>query len=317
MKLVVTLPAYNEAKTIADVIHQIPRDIKGIDQVEVIVIDDGSVDSTVQISKNAGAEVVSHHENMGVGTAFSTGIQVALERGADIIITIDADGQFNPHDIPTLIEPILKGEADFTTASRFLDPHLVPDMPRIKIFGNRIFTKIVNYLTNQNFKDTQCGFRAYTKDTAIRLVLFGKFTYTQEVFLDIAKQNLRIVEVPLKVKGQRVGKSRVVSNIFSYGIKALIIILRSVRDYKPLAFFGIISLAFIFSGVFIALFLLQHWLFTGQISPYKSLTTAAAALVIIGLQMSVLALLADMVGREMKLMRDVLYYIKVEKYNKK
>jgi len=317
MKLVVIIPAYNEEKTIADVINQIPYNMEHIDEAEVLVIDDGSVDNTVHISRDAGAKVVSHNKNMGVGVAFSTGIQRALEMGADIIVTIDADGQFNPHDIPTMVEPILNGNADFTTASRFLDPHLVPEMPRIKIFGNHIFTKMINIITNQNFKDTQCGFRAYSKEAAMRLVLFGKFTYTQEVFLDLAKQNLRIVEIPLKVKGQRVGKSRVVSNIFSYGIKALVIIIRSVRDYKPLAFFGIISLLFIFVGTLIGLFILQHWLSTGQVSPYKSLTTAASALIIIGLQMSVLALLADMIGREMKLMRDVLYYAKVEKYNKK
>lgn len=317
MKLVIIIPAYNEAETIANVIDQIPRNIEDIDDIEVVVIDDGSVDNTAQISKNAGAKVVSHYKNMGVGTAFSTGIHHALMMGADIIVTIDADGQFNPHDVPTLIKPVLKGDADFTTASRFLDPELVPDMPRVKIIGNRIFTEIINSLTEQKFKDTQCGFRAYTKDAAMRLMLFGKFTYTQEVFLDLARQNLRITEVPLKIKGQRVGESRVVSNIFSYGIKALVIILRSVRDYKPLVFFGIISLIFIFGGIFIGLFILQHWLFTGQVSPYKSLTTAASALVMIGLQMSVLALLADMIGRLMKVMRDVLYYTKVEKYSKK
>jgi len=317
MKLVVIIPAYNEAETISNVINEIPRSIDGIEDIEIIVIDDGSVDNTVRVSKDAGAMVVSHHQNMGVGVAFSTGVYNALEIGADIIVTVDADGQFNPKDIPKLIDPILTGHADFATTSRFLDPLLVPDMPPIKMFGNKIFTKIINYLTKQHFTDTQCGFRAYSKDAAMRMVLFGKFTYTQEVFLDLASQNLKIVEVPLKVVGERVGKSRVVSNIYSYGIKVLIIITRSIRDCKPLAFFGVISVVFVFVGILIGLFLLQHWLLTGQVSPYKSLTNLATLFIIIGFQLSVFSLLADMLGRQMKVMRDILYYAKTEKYTKK
>jgi glycosyltransferase involved in cell wall biosynthesis len=317
MKLIVLIPAYNEEMTIAGVINEIPRTLIGIEQVEILVIDDGSTDNTVQISKDAGADnVVSHHKNVGVGAAFSTGLDNALKMGADIIVTVDADGQFNPSDIPQLIAPILADEADFVTATRFLDPRLEPSMPVIKKIGNKIFTELVNLLTGKKFTDTQCGFRAYSKTAALRLELFGKFTYTQEVFLDLAKQGLTIKEVALEIKGQRSGKSRVVNNIFSYGIKAIIIILRSLRDYKPLVFFGVISLGFMGIGLVIGLLLLGHWILTGHTSPYQSLTVGATALVLIGLQLAVLALLADMVGRQMKLTRDLLYSMKIERYKK-
>ena len=317
MKLVVLIPAYNEEKTIGDVISEIPRNLEGVEHVDVLVIDDGSTDNTVRVAEDAGADkVVSHHRNIGVGAAFSTGIYNALECGADIIVTIDADGQFNPHDIPTLIAPILAGEAEFVTASRFLDPRLEPSMPWIKKIGNKIFTKLVNCLTGKKFTDTQCGFRAYSKNAAVGLELFGKYTYTQEVFLDLAKQGLPIKEVASKIRARGDGKSRVVSNVFSYGMRAIIIMLRSLRDRKPLLFFGFISLVFIGVGFGVGLFLLLHWMSTGQTSPYQTLAIVATTLALIGLQLSVLALLADMMGRQMMLTRNILHRMKADRYDR-
>ena len=136
MKLVVQLPALNEEASIGRVLDTIPRSLPGVDEVLVLVVDDGSTDQTAELAREKGAVVVSHAQNRGVGAAFRTGLAKATDLGADIIVTLDADGQFNPDDISTLIEPIQKGKADFVTASRFLDPALVPAMPAAKRWGN-------------------------------------------------------------------------------------------------------------------------------------------------------------------------------------
>lgn len=311
MKLIVIIPAYNEEGTIGEVIGKIPKKLGGISSIEVIVIDDGSTDRTVEIAKKAGAIVYSHSLNKGVGEAFFTGIKQALKMKADVIVNMDADGQFNPLDIPQLIKPILENKADMVTASRFLDKNLVPKMPFFKKIGNRIFTKMISNLTKQKFTDTQCGFRAYSKDAALNLNLFGKFTYTQEAILDLANKGLRIKEVPLKVRGQREkGESKVVKSIFSYGLRAIGIILRTIRDYKPLAFFGIPG-AIIFSlGFLSGLFLIIRYILTQTTTPFQSLIVFSATMLILGFLMVFLALIADMLDRIRKNQERILYEVK-------
>lgn len=317
LKLSITIPAYNEEDNIGDVIRDIPEKINGIDQIEVIVIDDGSIDKTTEKAREAGAEVVvSHHVNRGVGVAFSTGIDEALRRGADIIVNIDADGQFNPADITVLIEPILKSEADFVTASRFLDEDLKPDMPFIKKIGNQIFTGLVNQLTGEKFTDTQCGFRAFSRKAALKLNLFGKFTYTQEVFLDLINKNIKIKEIAVRVKYKKDRVSRVVKNPFYYGINVLIIITRTIRDFRPLTFFGSLGLLIFLSGFISGSWLFIRWVLTSTVSPYRSLVDLSSSLLVIGFLLIILALIADMVGRQRRIQEELLYYQKLSIYRK-
>ena len=139
--LLVAIPALDEERTIADVIRSIPRQIAGVGSLEVLVVDDGSADGTAEEARRAGARVERHESTRGVGAAFCTALHYGRESGADLIVSIDADGQFDAGDIPRLVEPVLRGEADFTTASRFLDPSLIPDdMPAVKRWGNRVTT---------------------------------------------------------------------------------------------------------------------------------------------------------------------------------
>ena len=309
MKLVIMIPAYNEEKLISSVIKDIPRNIA--DDVKVVVIDDGSTDNTVKVAKESGADkIVSHGINKGLGLAFQTGVKTALEMNADIIVNIDADGQFNPNDIPKLIKPITEGKADMVTCSRFLDKSLEPDMPWIKKFGNAIFTKLVSRLTKQKFMDTQCGFRAYSREAALRMTLFGVHTYTQEVFLDLATKGMRILEIPCKVKGEREGKSRLVTNVFSYGLKVLLIIIRSFRDYQPLKFFGTIGFGVLFIGFVIGITMFVRWIFTGIVSPYRSLIDMSVLLLTLGFLLIILALIADMFNRQRLLQEEILYRLR-------
>jgi len=309
-KLVVLIPALNEERVIGSVIKAIPRKIAGVGKVEVLVLDDGSTDRTVEKSRKAGAnKIVSHQKNLGLGIAFQDGIWEALKMGADVIVNIDADGQFNPEDIPKIVEPILNGKADVTTCTRFKDAALMPKMPWVKRFGNGLFTKLVNFLTKSNFTDTQCGFRAYTKEAALRMNLFGKFTYTQESLMDLIQKGMRIEEVPCKVAGERQGKSRVVKHWYSYGAKALIIIVRNIRDYKPLQFFGGLGILFAGAGTLYGIMLWLQSLIPGVDIAFWRIILAFL-FILVGALMIVLALIADMSDRQKKIQEEILYRMK-------
>jgi glycosyltransferase involved in cell wall biosynthesis len=297
-KLIVQLPALDEEKTIRQVIERIPRDIPGVDKVHVLVIDDGSRDRTGTLACEAGAEVIRHEQSRGVGAAFRTGVERAMEIGADILVTIDSDGQFNPEDIPKLTVPILQGKADFVTASRFIDKSLTPEMPRAKRWGNDFMARWISALVKQRFYDVSCGFRAYSRDAYMRLVLLGEFTYTHETFLNLAFARIPIMEVPVAVRGIREhGTSRVANNLFHYGRRTATIILKTYRDYRPLRFFGWLSFLLVLLALGFFAFLLSVKIRTGQLTPHKWSGFVAAALAGTAMAVYLVGLVAEMLDR--------------------
>lgn len=311
MKLLVLIPALNEEKTIANVIERIPRRMDRIDSIEVVVIDDGSSDRTAELAARSGAQVISHARNRGVGASFQTGVAYAIDRGADIVVNMDADGQFNPEDIPALVQPISRGEADMVTASRFKDRELWPKMSLVKFWGNRAMSLLISCLTGRKYYDVSCGFRAYSRETLLQMNLFGQFTYTQETFLDISFKGIEIGEIPIRVRGTReFGKSRVASNLFKYALQAFKIIFRSFRDYKPMLVFGGIGAVFFLLALMLAGFLLGHYLLTGAFSPHKWAGFTAGLFFVLGLLTVVTGLLADMMGRIRKNQERILYLLK-------
>jgi glycosyltransferase involved in cell wall biosynthesis len=316
IKLVVTIPALNEEATVGDVIKSIDRDIQGVDSVEVVVIDDGSTDATVKVAEEAGAKVVSFGYNRGLGAAFAQGLRSSLAMGADVIVNIDADGQFNTADIYKLVTPVLQGKADMVTASRFADADLVPVMPWIKKWGNRRVANIVNRLSDQKLADVSCGFRAYSRDAALRATLLGGHTYTHEVILDLAFRGLRIIEVPVSVEGVRkVGKSRVASNLWKYGWHSLVIMLRAFRDYRPMRVFGGISLFFLVLALLSGLFVTCHYFATGSFSPYIFVAFMAGGFGFISLLCYITALLAGMLNRLRILADEQLFILRKNEYD--
>jgi glycosyltransferase involved in cell wall biosynthesis len=324
MKLIVTIPALNEEKTIGDVVRAVPRNIPGIAEVEVIVCNDGSTDATPQLAEEAGAIVIDISGRPGLGTVFRTGFERAMRRGADIIVNIDGDGQFNPADIAKLIQPILDDQADFVTCSRFKDPALWPTMPPVKFWGNKIVTRLINWVCGgTDFADVSCGFRAFNREAAYRMTLFGRYTYTQECFIDLFSKGVRIVEVPLAVRGVREhGKSRVASSILKYATNSLPIILRAMRDIQPLKFFGGIAGILLVLGILVGGFVTTWWIFNTEpvrntqgviirvvhkTDPWTSLITVSGVLFVLSFLMGALALLADMMGRHRKISEEMLY----------
>jgi glycosyltransferase involved in cell wall biosynthesis len=324
MKLVVTIPALNEERTLAQVIGGVPRSIPGIAEVEVVVVNDGSTDRTVEVAEQAGAIVINVTGRPGLGHIFRTGMERAMRRGADIVVNIDGDGQFNPQDIARLVQPILEDQADFVTCSRFADPKLYPDMPIVKFWGNRAVTRIINWVCGgTSFTDVSCGFRAFNREAAYRMTLFGRFTYTQECFIDLFAKGLRIAEVPLKIRGVREhGKSRMASSVMKYAVSSLPIILRAMRDIQPLKFFGGIGMTLFIPGLLMLMWVTGWYLYTGATrpkgpitSPFTSLISIGGVLVTVGFLLAVLALLADMMGRHRRITEELLYLARRRVYS--
>jgi glycosyltransferase involved in cell wall biosynthesis len=306
--LLVTVPALNEEATVARVVGGIPRQIAGVRRVEVVVVDDGSSDATAARAEEVGARVIRHAAPRGVGAAFHTGLAHGIELGADLIVSIDADGQFDPADIPKLIAPVLAGEADFASASRFRDPSLAPEMPRIKRWGNRMMSRLISGLAGQRFYDVSCGMRCYSRAAALQLHLLGHFTYTQEAFLNLAFKGMRIAEVPLRVRGEReFGESRVASNLWRYAARTASIIFRCYRDYHPLRFFGGLAVCLLVPASLLAVFLLFHYLETGQFSPHKWAGVSAAALGTFALLLLHVGVIGDMLNRHRIYLEELLY----------
>jgi len=311
MKLCVIIPALNEEATIGDVIARVPADVPGVSETAIVVVDDGSTDRTAQLSEAAGATVVSHGQNRGVGAAFHTGVDKALEMGADLMVNMDGDGQFDPEEIPRLLAPLLAGEAQFVSASRFMKREYYPEMSAVKLYGNKLMSALVSALTGVKYYDVSCGFRAYTRDALLRLNLFGGFTYTQETFLDLSFKGVSIREVPVRVRGtRRFGKSRVASNLPRYCLRASRIIFRSFRDYRPMAVFGGLAGAMFVLAVCFGTFLLIHYARVGELFPHRWAGFAAAFLAGMGTLVFTTGLVADMLARIRANQERILYLLK-------
>ena len=306
--LLVSIPALNEEKTVGEVVRGIPRSIPGVGVVEILVVDDGSSDRTAEEARAAGAQVIRHPQPRGVGAAFHSALAYGIDRGADLIVSIDADGQFDPADIPALVRPVLEGEADFTTASRFMDPALVPEMPWIKVWGNRMMSRLISSLAGQTFYDVSCGMRCYSREAALQLTLTARFTYTQEVVLNLAYKQMRIVEVPIRVRGEREhGESRVARSVWRYGWRTARIAFRSYRDYNPMRFFGGLAGVLLLPAGGLAVFLLYHYLVTGSFSPHKWAGFTALGLTLMALLLLQLGVTGAMLTRHRVYLEEVLY----------
>lgn len=306
--LLVTLPALNEERTVGEVIRGVPREIPGIRQVEVLVVDDGSVDRTADEAVQAGAGVIRHPTIRGVGGAFHTALTYGLECGADLIVSLDADGQFNPADIPALIAPVVAGQAEFTTASRFKDPALTPEMSPSRLWGNRLMSRLISNLTGQRFYDVSCGMRCYSRRAALQLYLLARFTYTQEVFLNLAFRQVRIMEVPIRVRGIReFGQSRVAPSLLRYGLRTGAIIVRSYRDYWPLYFFGVVALLLLGIAAGLGTFFFVHYARTGQFQPHTWAGVSAGACIVLAALAIHLGLIGDMLNRHRIYLEELLY----------
>lgn len=289
-KIIVTIPAYNEGKTLGPIlkgIHKIMEDAGY--NYQILVVNDGSKDDTAEIAKKECAVVVSHPYNCGLAETFRTELQKCIELKADIIVHIDADGQYLPRYIPQLVNEIENGY-DLVLGSRFLGK--IESMPLIKRLGNMAFSRVISRIIKYKITDCQTGFRAFTKELAEKVDIISSHTYTQEQIIRAVKQKFRIKEVPVYFAKRR-GKSRLISNPFEYAIKAWMNILRTYRDYEPLRFFGGFGLILITFGSLLGLwFVYLH--FTTGITGHLGLLMLMLLSLIGGIQILFFGFLADM-----------------------
>lgn len=316
MKLIVNIPAFNEEKKIAETIGRIPKSIPGISEIFIQVVDDGSKDRTAELARSAGAnDVFSHEVNRGIGVTFRTAVERALKNGADIMVNIDADGQFNPNDISKIIDPVLRGEADMVSADRFADIK-AKNMPKTKYRLNKLAAWVIGKFMNVKIKDLTCGFRAYSRETLLRLNLPGGFTYTQEVIIDALGKNLKIKWIPVEVTYFENRKSRVVKSVWNYVNNSFRIILKAIRDVRPMKFFGIPGIIMILFSIGFLFYFFAMYVQDWKITPYRNILLLSITLFLVGLQFFVFALMADMIKSNRKLTEDQMYQWRKDKYEK-
>lgn len=319
MKLIVVSICHNEAETIAKVFEGVPKNIPGISTVEKWLIDDGSTDGTAKVAKAAGVHVVSDGNQKRLAFRFREAVELALKRGADIMVNIDGDLQFNPADITELVKPITDEQADFVAADRFSDPatgkyRRPANMPTGKYYGNRMGARIVSRLSRHEFHDVTCGFRAYNRNALFALNTDGTHTYTQESFQVLAMKRLRIASLPVEVKYYPERKSRVVTSIMHYIAISAVNILRSYRDFAPLRFFGWLGFIPFIVGLCFMIFFLGHWIVAGSFSPYKFAGFTGVYFISFGVFFWALGLVADMLSRMLNNQEKMLEHIKRDRF---
>ncbi len=310
LRLLVGIPCLNESATLAQVIAGIPRDLLGVCAVDILVVDDGSTDDTSEVARAAGADVIRHPVNRGYGVAFQTAVNHALRNNYDALVNIDGDGQFDGADLPRLVAPVLLQHADFATGSRFLPDSVLIGMPSANEWGNRRMSTLISRLVGTKYHDVSCGFRCYGREALLRMNLHGKFSFSQETFLDLAANRLAIVEVPVKVTYFSDRESRIAGSLGRYAYNAAKIIMRGYRDYFPLRFFWGISLVIGLVATAFAVVFFGHFLLNGRFSDYLFAGFTAAFLYAVALVFGIVGLVADMLVRLRVNQERILYMLR-------
>ena len=238
VKLIIQIPCYNEEQTLLTTLNDLPKSVRGVDEIIVLVINDGSTDSTAKLAIDWGAQVINIPSNKGLANAFRTGIQGALTLGADIIVNTDADNQYCASDIENLVQPILKAEADIVVGAR--DILKIKDFSPLKKLLQKFGSFVLRFFSSTKVEDAPSGFRAFSKEAAINLNIFDNYTYTMETLVQAGAKGLRVVSVPISVN-PKTRDSKLVKNMFSYICKSMKTTLRMFIVYRPFRFF--ISLA--------------------------------------------------------------------------
>lgn len=308
-KLIIQIPCLNEASTLPATIADLPRDVPGIDVVELLVIDDGSRDGTADVARACGVEhVVRLRRNKGLAAAFMTGIDASLKLGADFIINTDADNQYAGREIPRLLAPLLAGEVDIVIGDRNIAE--LEHMSWRKRQVQRLGSWVVRQVSNTNVPDTTSGFRAYTRDAALRMTVVSEFSYTLESIIQAGKKKMAIAHVPVETN-PRTRESRLFDSPFSYIKKSGATIVRIYAMYEPLKVFTYIGLIALAAGCALSLRFIYYYFSAATFGPrmIQSLI-AAAVLLIVGSQVLAIGLLADVISGNRKLLEDLLYRVR-------
>lgn len=308
MKLIIQIPCFNEADTLPLTLANLPRQISGFEKVEWLVIDDGSADNTAQIAKQCGVDhVIKHIRNQGLAKAFMTGIDACLKLKADIIVNTDADNQYNADDIPKIVNPILDGSADFVIGSRPISS--INHFSSLKKILQKLGSWSVRVASQTDIVDAPSGFRAISREAALRLNVFNEYTYTLETIIQAGQKNMSILSVPIRVNGMT-RPSRLIKSIPLYIYKSLLTISRIFIVYRPFRFFVSLGTAFFTLGLLLGIRFLSFYL-AGEGSGHIQSVILSGTLLVIGFQTMLVGIVADLLSVNRKLLEDIQLRIKL------
>jgi glycosyltransferase involved in cell wall biosynthesis len=302
MKLIIQIPCFNEAPTLAIALAALPRRVEGFSSVEWLIIDDGSKDNTIEVAKQNGVDhIVRHVGNKGLARAFMTGLDACLRLGADVIVNTDADNQYNADDIPALTLPILQNKAEIVVGARPIS--VIAHFSPAKKILQRLGSWVVRAASDTDIPDAPSGFRAMTRVAAQRLMVFNDYTYTLETIIQAGQKNMAITSVPIRIN-EDLRPSRLVKSVPSYVRRSMVTIIRIFVIYRPFSFFGTIG-AFIFIlGFLIGLRFLWHY-FQGAGDGHIQSLILASVLLGMGFQTLLVAFIADLLASNRKLLEDI------------
>ncbi len=304
MKLIIQVPCFNEAETLPQLLDELPKQIEGIDTIEVLVIDDGSTDGTSAIAHSGGAHhVIRHISNRGLAAAFKTGLDGCLAHGADIIVNTDGDGQYSSECIPDLVRPILNGELEYVVGERRIDS--IKEFSPIKKWLQRTGSRVVQRISGVAVPDATSGFRAMSREVALSLNISSNFTYTLESLIQSGDKGISVGSVPIETRPST-RPSRLFKNSAQYIWRSLWAILRITTWHTPLRLFWPIGILIGLAGAGLGARFMVFYLM-GDSSGHVQSLLLAAVLLVVGFQVILTGLVADMVATNRRRLEEILY----------
>ncbi len=313
MKLISQSPCYNEAETLEVALNDLPRQIDGIDTIEYLIINDGSKDNTVEVAKNWGVHyVVNFKQNRGLARGFMAGLDACLRNGADIIVNTDADDQYCGEDIEKLVRPILDGKADIVIGERPIDQteHFSPLKKKLQHLGSWT----VRVASNSDIPDAPSGFRAYSREAAMRINVTNEYTYTLETIIQAGRSKFAMQSVPVRTNPE-LRKSRLFSSMFGYVKRSMITIIRAFMMYSPLRFFMSLGIIIFILGLIPGIRFLFFFA-NGAGSGHIQSLILASTLMLIGFQTMVIGMQADLIASNRKLLEDIQFHVRRMDYDR-
>jgi len=302
--LIIQIPCLNEELTLPATIADLPQEVEGFECVEWLVIDDGSSDRTVEVARELGVHhIVSHQHNRGLAAAYMTGLDTALRLGADVIVNTDADNQYDASGIPDLVCPILEGQADMVVGERPIEQ--IEEFSRVKKILQRLGSKVVRTFSGTEVRDAASGFRAVSRSTAIRLRVFGRYTYTMETLVQAGWESLGVKSVPVGVN-PKTRESRLVKSVPRYVFRSATTIVRTFALYKPFRFFLLLGSPFFLLGLSLVARWSAYYLFSDTYSSRLPSLFIGLGAILLAMQLWVVAFVADLIAANRRLISDQL-----------
>lgn len=307
IKLIIQIPCYNEAETLKIALNDLPKHIDGIDEIEYLIINDGSKDDTVKVAKEWGVHyVVNFKMNKGLAKGFMAGLDACLRNGADIIVNTDADNQYCGEDIEKIVRPILEGKTDICIGARPIDEteHFSPLKKKLQHFGSWVVRKA----SKSDIPDAPSGFRAYSREAAMRLNVVNEYTYTLETIVQAGREKIPMMSVPIRTNAE-LRPSRLFHSMFGYVKKSMLTIIRAFIMYKPLHFFAILGSVIFLLGTVLGIRFLVFFV-QGMGNGHTQSLILSSTLILLGFQTIIMGLIGDVISANRKILEDIQYRLR-------